>query len=300
MAHSSPQQIQGKKHMIITDETITNYVKAITNPNTQKTYRLSLNKFHSYLQDNNIHDINPENINQVIHDYKAYLNNRNLKAITINQHLIILKTFINEYSMLSYDKDLKLIKTEKRKPNYLTTQQIQIALNYTEDKTDELIIKLLTSTGLRIHEALNITKKQLENTDETGNAIITIIGKNTKRRLIVIPNKLTRQLERYSKEHKKYIFESDRKESEPLTSRSIQRRFKRLAAKIDKKENTTLYSENLKPHNLRHSFAIQALKTNEINYVKEFLGHENIATTQIYTNLKEKDVMERFKKLETI
>ena len=163
-----------------------------------------------------------------------------------------------------------------------------------------MIIKLLSSTGLRIHEALNLTKKQLENTDETGNAIITIIGKNTKRRLIVIPFKLTKQLRRYSQNHKKYIFESNRKESEPLSSRLIQRRFKKLAAKIDKKENTTLYSENLKPHNLRHSFAIQALKTNEINYVKEFLGHENIQTTQIYTNLKEKEVVDRFKKLKTI
>ena len=286
--------------MLINKETITNYVKAITNPNTQKTYRLSLNKFHSYLQDNNIHNINQENINQIIHGYKAYLNNQNLKAITINQHMIILKTFINEYTKLSYDKDLKLIKTEKRKPNYLTTQQIQTTLNYTEDKTDEIIIKLLTSTGLRIHEALNITKNELENTDETGNAIITIVGKNTKRRLIVIPTKLTRQLRRYSQDHKKYIFESNRKESEPLSSRLIQRRFKRLAAKIDKEENTKIYSETLKPHNLRHSIAIEALKTNEINYVKEFLGHENIATTQIYTNLKEKDVVDRFKKLETI
>ena len=39
---------------------------------------------------------------------------------------------------------------------------------------------------------------------------------------------------------------------------------------------------------------------NEINYVKEFLGHENIATTQIYTNLKEKDVVERFKEIDII
>ena len=284
--------------MLINKETITNYVNGITNPNTRKTYRLSLNKFHNYLQDNNINDINQENINQVIHDYKAYLNNKNLKAITINQHLIILKTFINEYTQLSYDKDLKLIKTPRKKPHYLTTQQIQTALNYTEDKTDELIIKLLTSTGLRIHEALNITKKQLQNTDEKENAIITIIGKNTKTRLIVIPGKLTRQLKRYSQDHKKYIFESSRKESQPLTSRSIQRRFQKLATRIDKEENTTIYSENLKPHNLRHSFAIQALKNNEINYVKEFLGHENIQTTQIYTDLKEKDVVERFKKLE--
>ena len=159
--------------------------------------------------------------------------------------MIILKTFINEYTQLSYDKDLKLIKTPRKKPHYLTTQQIQTALKYTEDKTDELIIKLLTSTGLRIHEALNITKNQLQNTDEKENAIITIIGKNTKRRLIVIPNKLTRKLRGYLKDHKKYIFESNRNKLEHLSSRSIQRRFKKLAAKIDKEENTTIYSENL-------------------------------------------------------
>ena len=269
--------------MIINQETINKYLEGIDNHNTRKTYKYSLVKFYKFLQNNNNTEINQKNLSQVIHDYKAYLNNKNLKAITINQHLIILKTFINEYTQLSYDKDLKLIKTSRKKPHYLTTQQIQTALKYSEDKTDELIIKLLTSTGLRIHEALNIAAKELENTDEEENAIVTIVGKNTKRRLIVIPNKLTRQLKRYSKDHKKYIFESNRKASEPLSSRSIQRRFQKLAAKIDKKENTTIYSENLKPHNLRHSFAIQALKNNGINYVKEFLGHENIQTTQRYT-----------------
>ncbi len=286
--------------MLINQETINKYTGGITNPNTRKTYRSSLNKFHNYLQDNNIHDINQKNINQIIPDYKAYLINKNLKEITINQHLIILKTFINDYTQLSFDKDLKLLKTEKRKPQYLTVEQIQTALNYVDDKTDELIIKLLISTGLRIHEALNITKKQLENTDEIGNAIVSIVGKNTKRRLIVISSNLTRQLRKYSKHSQTYLFESERETGKPRSIRNIQYRFQKLAQKIDQEENTTIYSENLKPHNLRHSFAIEALKNNEISYVKEFLGHENIQTTQIYTNLKEKDVLERFKEINII
>lgn len=85
-----------------------------------------------------------------------------------------------------------------------------------------------------------------------------------------------------------------------MTPRAIEYRFKNLANRIDKKEQTTVYSENLKPHNLRHSFAIHALKNNEINYVKEFLGHESITTTQIYTNLKEKEIVERFKQMKMI
>ena len=286
--------------MIINDDTITKYVKGIANPNTSKTYGYSLKKFIHYLNKEGITDVNQDNIQKIIHDYKADLNNKNLKAITINQHLIILKTFINEYTQLDYNKPLKLVKTEKRKPKYLTREQIQTVLSYASDKTDQLIIKLLTGTGLRIHEALKITTKELENLDDEGNAVISIVGKNSKRRLVVIPNKLAQKLRGYSKKHGKYVFESNRKPLQPLSSRSIQRRFQRLAAKIDKEENTTVYSENLKPHNLRHTFAIEALKNNEINYVKEFLGHENIQTTQIYTDLKEKEVVERFKDIEII
>ena len=286
--------------MKITQETINRYTEGINNPNTQKTYKHKLKKFTEYLENNNINDINQENLNTIIHDYKAHLNKQNYKATTINQYLIILKTFINDYTTLEYTKNLKLIKTEKRKPKYLTIEQIETALNYADDKTDELIIKILTSTGLRIHEALSIKKQQLENTDETGNALLDIIGKNTKRRTIVIPRKIVRELKRHAKNNKTYVFESEREKGKPRSIRNIQYRFKKLAAKIDKEEHTTIYSENLKPHNLRHSFAIEALKTNEINYVKEFLGHENIATTQIYTNLKEKDVVERFKEVEII
>lgn len=286
--------------MKIDQTTINKYLEGIDNTNTRKTYQFLLKKFDNFLQDNNITEVNQQNVNTIIHDYKAYLNTQNYKATTINQHLIALKTFINDYTPLHYDKNLKLVKTPRKKPHYLTQEQIQIVLRYTDDKTDELIIKLLSSTGLRIHEALKITKKELENTDETGNAMIEIIGKNTKRRIVVIPSKLTRQLKKYSKNNQRYLFESERKVGQARSIRNIQYRFQKLATKIDELENTTIFSENLKPHNLRHSFAIHALKTNEINYVKEFLGHENIATTQIYTDLKEKEVVERFKDIEII
>ena len=162
------------------------------------------------------------------------------------------------------------------------------------------MIKLLSITGLRIHEALKITKQELTYVDEDKNVILKVIRKRNKKRVVLIPLELVKQLKEYSKNNKTYLFESKRKSGTPISIRTIQRRFNKLARKIDEKENTNIYSENLKPHNLRHSFAIRALKTNEINYVKEFLGHESITTTQIYTNLKEKEILDRFKKIETI
>jgi len=123
-----------------------------------------------------------------------------------------------------------------------------------------------------------------------------VIIRITKKRVVLIPFELAKELKEYSKNNETFLFESKIKPNKAITARTIEYRLNKLASKINKEENTNKYSENLKPHNLRHSFAIHALKTNEINYVKEFLGHESITTTQIYTNLKEKEILNRFKK----
>ena len=285
--------------MKIDNTTIEKYIASIPNRNTQKTYGCSLRKFVKFLEKNEITDLNQENINMIFRDYQAYLNNQNLKPISRNQNMINLKTFLNDYTNITYDKKLKLERTTNE-PKYLTTPQIQLIYKYTENPLDELMIKLLSNTGLRIHEALKITKQELTNVDEDKNVILKVIGKRNKKRVVLIPSELAKQLKEYSKNNKTYLFESKRKPNSPISIRTIQRRFNNLARKIDEKEKTKIYSENLKPHNLRHSFAIRALKTNEINYVKEFLGHESIITTQIYTNLKEKEILDRFKKIEMI
>ena len=285
--------------MKIDNTTIENYIASIPNRNTQKTYGCSLRKFVKFLEKNEITDLNQENIKRIFLDYQAYLNNQNLKPISRNQNMINLKTFLNDYTKITYNKKLKLERTTNE-PKYLTTPQIQLIYKYTENPLDELMIKLLSNTGLRIHEALKITKQELTNVDEDKNVILKVIGKRNKKRVVLIPSELAKQLKEYSKNNKTYLFESKRKPNSPISIRTIQRRFNNLARKIDEKENTKIYSENLKPHNLRHSFAIRALKTNEINYVKEFLGHESITTTQIYTNLKEKEILDRFKKIEMI
>ncbi|RAP46781.1 MAG: hypothetical protein BZ135_03240 [Methanosphaera sp. rholeuAM6] len=285
--------------MKINTTTIENYTQSIANQNTRKSNRHSLNKFVKFLENKEITDVTQDNINTVFRDYQAHLNKLKIKASTRNQHLIILKTFINEYTNIEYDKKLKLERTINE-PKYLTPKQIQTIYKYTENPLDELMIKLLSNTGLRISEALNITKKELTDLDGEGNVILKVIGKRNKKRVVLIPSELVKELNEYSKNNDTYVFESKKKPNEPMTPRAIEYRFKNLANRIDKKEQTTVYSENLKPHNFRHSFAIHALKNNEINYVKEFLGHESITTTQIYTNLKEKEIVERFKQMKMI
>jgi len=245
--------------MKINNTTIENYTASIANYNTRKSNEYSLRKFVKFLENNEIMEVSQDNINTIFRDYQAHLHAQKIKASTRNQHLIILKTFLNEYTNISYDKKLKLERT-RNEPNYLTVPQIQLIYKYTENPLDELMIKLLSNTGLRISEALKITKNELKEIDEEENVILRVIGKRNKKRVVLIPSKLVKKLKEYSKNNKTYVFESKRKPDSPLSVRAIEYRFQKLATKIDKAEKTTIYSENLKPHNLRHSFAIHALK----------------------------------------
>ena len=129
--------------MKINNTTIENYTAPIANQNTRKNNKYLLTKIVRSLENNEITDVNQENINMIFRDYQTYLNQQKIKASTRNQHLIILKTFLNEYTNIKYDKKLKLERTNN-KPKYLTapSPQIQVIYKYTENPLDELMIKL--------------------------------------------------------------------------------------------------------------------------------------------------------------
>ena len=116
--------------MKIDNTTIEKYIASILNRNTRKTYGCSLRKFVIFLEKNEITDLNPENINMIFRDYQAYLNKQTLKPISRNQYMIIVKTFLNDYTNITYNKKLKLERTTNE-PKYLTTQEIQLIYKYT-------------------------------------------------------------------------------------------------------------------------------------------------------------------------
>jgi site-specific recombinase XerD len=74
-----------------------------------------------------------------------------------------------------------------------------------------------------------------------------------------------------------YLFESER--SGKLTERTAQKVFENALKKSDIKKDATF-------HSLRHSFATHLLENGvDVRYVQELLGHQNIRTTQLYTQV---------------
>lgn len=304
----------------------TNYRKETnynTKENTIKKYQTVFNNFNNYLSLNNIQSITAINIKKIYIDYKKYLNqdyktkqNKLLSINTINQYMIIITKFLKTECNFNINNDwYKMQKIKKKDYNYLTTQQYNILIEHLSKQhksttnnnrkqslhTTIIMIKLLFNTGLRIHEATKIKINDIRNLEKDNNNTyqLSIIGKGNKERKILISSKLFDDLTEYinttAKNNKIYLFEN--RDTQKQTSiRNLRYKICRVAKNLDKElninpDNANSYTNCLKPHSLRHSFAVKSLeKGMNINVLQKLLGHENITTTQIYTMINDNNL----------
>lgn len=167
-----------------------------------------------------------------------------------------------------YQLKIKAPKSEERK--VFTKEEIE-KLYAKSNKLQAIILHLCYACGLRRTEAteLNIKDIDLEN-----NLLYIRKGKGKKRR--VIP--FTKQVQ---KDIKDYIFSSEVKENLlNITGNRMYEEFKKLL------KEAGLENQGFTLHCLRHTIATQLLEQGmELEKVRDFLGHEYLGTTQIYTRM---------------
>jgi integrase/recombinase XerC len=146
---------------------------------------------------------------------------------------------------------------------------------------DKLIIAMLYGLGLRI-SVLSTLKLQ----DIIG-ACVQIHGNGSKVRELPLLEDLQKLIEQYRSQYfpKKYLFE---KGNSPMNAAQLRYRLTKLFKDAGLK---------VTPHQLRHSFATHLLNHGaRISDVSELLGHETMATTQIYTKLGSVKKMQEYMK----
>lgn len=285
--------------------------------NTIKKYNIAFNNFNKYIKEYNIQEITQSNINNILEQYQQeylaeYLtkDHKELSNNTINQYMIIIRKLFTKGCKMELEK-LEMLAVEKHDPKYINIQQYQAIQEYLETQTkkcntkhqekmmqtDATIINLLFNTGLRIHEALKITIDEITKIekDHNNNYQLQVIGKGNKKKTIIITapvyDAIMQYIKLFSKCEQKYVFESDKNKHQPMATRTIERHFNKIASAIDEQENNDTndansYTNLLKPHNLRHSYAVHSLEKGiPINAVQKQLRHSSITTTQIYTEL---------------
>ena len=154
---------------------------------------------------------------------------------------------------------------------------------------DAALLTLLYGTGLRISEALSLTKSGFENTD-----MLRVTGKGGKQRdvplLPLVRQALADYLDRqpFGLRNDEAVFKGVR--GGPYSARQAQSRLAELRRQLGLPESVT-------PHALRHSFASHLLAAGgDLRTIQELLGHAQLSSTQIYTAIDEAALMNVYDK----
>ena len=284
---------------------------------TQENYSRFLNKFFLWLAENKLDKIRPEKLtdNHLL-KYRVFLSRhvdsrtkKTLKKSTQNYYLIALRSYL-EYFIerdipclppdkikLARDKSVKEVK-------FLSLDQIEKLLlaPIIESRIglrDRVILEVLFSTGLRVAELTSLNLEQFRITENTKDMEVSVIGKGSKVRAIYFSERATKWLRAYINKRSDMdpaLFINYKpgieKTSNPrrLTTKSVEEIVKKYVKISGLPILTT-------PHTLRHSYATDLLAQGvDLRLVQEFLGHQNIATTQIYTHVTNKQLRDVHKK----
>ena len=266
--------------------------------NTKTSYSTTFYLLIEFL--NHVHNLKPNEIifedfnKDIIIEFLDYLeSNRKAKVSTRNQRLASIKSFFkyvqyNEPSLFDLCTQILSIKN-KKVPNkmisYFTEEEIKIIIDYL-NKENNLkyltLICVLYETGARVNELINIKVKDINLLDP---ASITLYGKGNKVRIVPISDELVKLLNKYFKQL--YFDYGDgllfySKNHIKYSRFGINFIIKALVDKL-KILYPTYFKGNYHPHSFRHSKATHLYNNGTpLLYIKDFLGHSTITTTEIY------------------
>jgi integrase/recombinase XerC len=177
-------------------------------------------------------------------------------------------------------------KIRKKLPVFIPSENLQKLFNkdyFSEDfigQRDKMILELLYGTGIRLSELINLKISDIN----TFQNVIKVSGKGNKDRVIPIHKELQASIKNYLKYREEMVRENannylilrdDGQKAYPVLIYRIVKKYLELITTVEKKS----------PHVLRHTFATHLLnKGADLNAIKDLLGHENLAATQIYTH----------------
>lgn len=239
-----------------------------------------------------------EDLNEVttddIRDYLTFLKKKKMKTTSMSRNLCSIKSFhrflyTDKYVDKNVAKEIKAPKMEKKLPTVLSVEEVTRLLDVVNkkdsplDKRNQAMLELIYATGLRVSELCNLKITDLRFTSHQ----IRVFGKGSKERIVPVNDYALKKVREYLVEARPILLGYHRDDNflflnnhgEVITRVGFFKILKQLAldAGIEK---------NISPHTLRHSFATHLLEAGvDIRLIQEMLGHEDIATTQIYTHL---------------
>ncbi len=175
-------------------------------------------------------------------------------------------------------------------PQPLSTSEVDrllrapLAHDSAEATRDAAMLELMYATGMRVTELVSLNMDSVHLTPRPG--YVRCLGKGAKERTIPVYDQAARSLERYLDEARPTLLRN-----RPQSALFVNRRGERLTRQgfwliLKGYANEAQIGSHVTPHTLRHSFATHMLRGGaSLRAVQELLGHANVSTTQVYTQL---------------
>ena len=268
--------------------------KGVSNE-TIRNYAYDLKQFFTVLNKHQTEDLKSGDIQEFIR-----IQTQNMLSIpTILRRISSTKNlylFLEKERIITFQIDsLEKPKGSKKLPICISIEEVEALLNQPdldkpEGQRDRTMLEVMYSSGLRITELLNLKLKQIN--FERG--MVKIVGKGNKERIVPIGD--------YALEYLiKYINDGRRKNMNRNSDYLFLNRYGEPVSRVYFFLQVKKYAKQagieveISPHTLRHCFATHMLENGaELRAVQEMLGHTNIATTQIYTNISSKRILSAY------
>lgn len=262
---------------------------------TLQAYGHDLKSFFRLLRKRNVYqitEITEEDILAFAHD----LQRKKYASSSICRMLVAIKTFLRflyreELIKNEVGGSIDAPKIWQLIPDILTFTEVEKLLLAPDLKTavgarDRAILQVIYASGLRVSEVCRL------NIQDFSDHMIRVIGKGQKERIVPIATSAVEAVDYYLLYHRP----PDAK-IEALFINAKQKRMDRffIWKQLKAYAKQIGITKSISPHTLRHSFATHLLENGaDLRVIQELLGHSSIATTDRYTHLSNKHIIESF------
>ncbi|MDR1650006.1 MAG: tyrosine-type recombinase/integrase [Synergistaceae bacterium] len=253
---------------------------------TLTNYAVDLKQFAGYLEKQGIGGLEDIDVSR-LRAYLRELYNWGYSKTTISRKLSTLRSlfsYLRRSGLLERDvtRSLRGPSAPRNLPRALSREAVDAlfrAVSGSEDPArDMAVLELLYGCGLRVSELVGLRWDDVDMEERW----LIVLGKGNKERRVPFGNYAQKALRDLSASAGNagggFVFAGKKKKGSPLTVRTVHRIVTALAAGSG--------LEGVTPHTLRHSCATHLLERGaSLKFVQEFLGHESMATTQIYLTI---------------
>lgn len=292
-------------------------------PHTIRSYKTALNTLLDYFRQTRHLDLAEVSFDAIDHTTIAgfstwLLETKQISPSSANQRLAAIKSFLGycageDPSLVAIWLDIKRVRPVRapaRVPDSLSMPAVEALIHAPGQDTarglrDTTIILLLFDAAARIQEILDLTPHDVDTS--AGGGKVTLTGKGCKIRIVPIMDKTARHLQQYFEVFHPAVLDP----AAPLfytvrAGRHHQMSQDNVNYLLGKhaaaaREHCPEVPARVHAHQLRHSRAMQMLRAGvPLAHIKEFLGHVNIATTNVYATADNQMVREALQKAASV